>query len=105
MFTLPDLPYAYDALEPHIDAQTMTIHHTKHHQGYVDNLNKALDKHSELHKKSLDDLLRDLKSIPDDIRTAVQNNGGGHWNHSFFWEIMGPNAEGEPARDLGGAID
>ena len=89
--TLPALPYSNNALEPHIDAQTMQIHHGKHHQTYVTNLNTALDKHPELHKKSLDDLLRDLNSVPEDIRTAVRNNGGGHWNHSMFWKLMGPN--------------
>src|ERR1043166_8447646 len=97
---LPKLPYPNDALEPHIDARTMEIHHTKHHQAYVDNLNKALDKHSDLQKKGLEDLLRDIKSVPEDIRTAVRNNGGGHANHSFFWKIMGPNAGGEPKGKL-----
>jgi Fe-Mn family superoxide dismutase len=93
---LPALPYDPGALEPHIDAQTMQIHHGKHHQTYVTNLNAALDKHSELHGKSLDDLLRNLNSVPEDIRTAVRNNGGGHWNHSFFWKLMGPGAGGAP---------
>ncbi len=93
---LPPLPYAYNALEPHIDEQTMRIHHDKHHGTYVTNLNAALDKHPDLHKKSLDDLLRDLSSVPEDIRTAVRNNGGGHWNHSMFWQIMAPKAGGEP---------
>jgi superoxide dismutase, Fe-Mn family len=93
---LPALPYDPGALEPHIDAQTMQIHHGKHHQTYVTNLNAALDKHPELHGKSLDDLIRDLNSVPEDIRTAVRNNGGGHWNHSLFWKLMGPGAGGVP---------
>ena len=95
MFTLPDLPYSYDALEPHIDAQTMEIHHTKHHQGYVDNLNKALTDHPDLQSKSVEDLLKSLNSIPENIRTAVRNHGGGHANHSLFWQLMSPQA-GEP---------
>ncbi len=101
---LPPLPYGYNALEPHIDEQTMRIHHDKHHGTYVTNLNAALDKHPELHKKSLDDLLRDLNSVPEDIRTAVRNNGGGHWNHSMFWQIMGPKAGGEPTGAVKDAI-
>ena len=92
----PPLPYDFAALEPHIDAQTMQIHHGKHHQAYVTNLNAALDKHPELHDKSLDDLIKGLNSVPEDIRTAVRNNGGGHWNHSLFWKLMGPNAGGAP---------
>ncbi len=102
--TLPALPYDVAALEPHVDAQTMQIHHGKHHQGYVNNLNAALDKHPELHEKSLDELLRGLAALPDDIRTAVRNNGGGHHNHSLFWTIMGPKAGGEPAGKLAAAI-
>jgi len=102
--TLPALPYDFAALEPHIDAQTMQIHHGKHHQAYVNNLNAALDKHPELQNKSLDDLLHDLNAVPEDIRTAVRNNGGGHWNHSMFWQIMGPKAGGEPSGALGDAI-
>jgi Fe-Mn family superoxide dismutase len=101
---LPALPYDPGALEPHIDAQTMQIHHGKHHQAYVTNLNAALDKHPELHDKSLDDLLRDLNSVPDDIRTVVRNNGGGHWNHSLFWTLMGPGAGGEPTGAVAGKI-
>jgi Fe-Mn family superoxide dismutase len=101
---LPSLPYAFDALEPHIDATTMQIHHGKHHQTYVNNLNGALDKHPELHQKSLDDLLGGLSSVPDPIRTAVRNNGGGHWNHSVFWQLMGPGAGGEPSGALASAI-
>jgi len=101
---LPPLPYDFAALEPHIDEQTMRIHHGKHHQAYVTNLNAALDKHPELHQKSLDDLLRDLASVPEDIRTAVRNNGGGHWNHSLFWVVMGPNAGGPPTGAIADAI-
>jgi len=103
-FTLPPLPYPNDALEPHIDAKTMEIHHDKHHQAYVTNLNAALDKHPELQNKSLDDLMHDLNSVPEDIRTAVRNNGGGHWNQSMFWQIMGPKAGGEPTGALADAI-
>lgn len=91
--SLPELPYAFDALEPHIDEETMKVHHGKHHQGYVDKLNAALDKHPELKEKSLEDLLRDLNSVPEDIRTAVRNNGGGHYNHSLFWKVMSPDAK------------
>ena len=103
--TLPALPYSNNALEPHIDAQTMQIHHGKHHQTYVTNLNAALDKHPELHNKSLDDLLRGLNSVPEDIRTAVRNNGGGHWNHSMFWKLMGPNTGGAPSGAVADAIN
>jgi Fe-Mn family superoxide dismutase len=103
-FTLPPLPYAFDALEPHIDAKTMEIHHGKHHQAYVTNLNTALEKAPELQGKSIDDLLRDLSSVPEAIRTAVRNNGGGHWNHTMFWEIMAPKGGGEPSGPLGKAI-
>jgi Fe-Mn family superoxide dismutase len=102
--TLPALPYAFDALEPHIDARTMEIHHGKHHQAYVTNLNAALEKAPELAGVSLDDLLRDLTKVPESIRTAVRNNGGGHWNHALFWTLMAPNAGGEPGGDLGAAI-
>ncbi|MBK9979704.1 MAG: superoxide dismutase [Gemmatimonadetes bacterium] len=102
--TLPALPYAFDALEPHIDAQTMQIHHGKHHQAYVTNLNAALDKHAGLQDKPLEELLGNLAGVPDDIRTAVRNNGGGHWNHTLFWNLMGPNAGGEPTGALGAAI-
>jgi Fe-Mn family superoxide dismutase len=91
-------------LEPHIDAQTMQIHHGKHHQAYVNNLNAALDKHPELHKKSLEDLLKGISSIPDDIRTAVRNNAGGHHNHSMFWQLMGPKKGGEPKGKVAEAI-
>ena len=103
-FTLPALPYAYDALEPHIDARTMEIHHTKHHQTYVNNLNAALEKAPQLVGKSLDDLMRGISSVPEAVRTAVRNNGGGHWNHSMFWELMGPQKGGEPKGRIGDAI-
>jgi Fe-Mn family superoxide dismutase len=102
--TLPALPYDFGALEPHIDAQTMQIHHDKHHQAYVNNLNAALDKHPEWHTKSLDELLRGINTVPEDIRTAVRNNAGGHHNHSLFWTIMGPKAGGEPSGKLADAI-
>ena len=103
-FTLPPLPYDFAALEPTIDAKTMEIHHDKHHGAYVNNLNAALEKAPELQSKSLDDLLRHLDAVPESIRTAVRNNGGGHWNHSMFWEIMSPNGGGEPSGKLGDAI-
>ncbi|MCD1258731.1 superoxide dismutase [Paenibacillus athensensis] len=102
---LPALPYANNALEPHIDETTMMIHHDRHHNAYVTNLNAALDKHPELHEKSLNDLISDLNSVPEDIRTAVRNNGGGHANHSLFWETIGPNAGGAPSGALAAAID
>ena len=102
--TLPALPYAFDALEPHIDAQTMQIHHGKHHQTYVTNLNAALDKHAALHNESLDSLLAGLAKVPEEIRAAVRNNGGGHWNHTQFWTWMAPNAGGEPTGKLANAI-
>jgi superoxide dismutase, Fe-Mn family len=104
-YTLPPLPYPTNALEPHIDAQTMEIHHGKHHQAYVTNLNAALEKAPELANKSLDDLLRNLNSVPEAVRTAVRNNGGGHWNHSQFWRTMAPNAGGKPSGKLAQAID
>jgi superoxide dismutase, Fe-Mn family len=103
-FSLPALPYAYDALEPHIDARTMEIHHTKHHQAYVNNLNAAIEKAPELANKSLDDLMRGINSVPEAVRTAVRNNGGGHWNHSMFWQLMGANKGGEPTGTLADAI-
>jgi superoxide dismutase, Fe-Mn family len=99
------LPYAYDALEPHIDARTMEIHHSKHHQTYVNNLNAALDKHPELHQKSLDALLGNLSAVPEDIRTAVRNNGGGVANHNIFWSIMKKGGGGEPKGELLKAIE
>ena len=103
--SLPPLPYSPDALEPHIDTKTMEIHHGKHHQAYVTNLNAALDKHPDLHSKSIEDLLKGLNSVPEDIRTAVRNNGGGHYNHSMFWQIMGPNAGGQPDGAIADAIN
>ncbi|HET7552035.1 MAG TPA: superoxide dismutase [Gemmatimonadaceae bacterium] len=103
-FTLPPLPYGYDALEPNIDARTMEIHHTKHHQGYVNNLNAAIEKAPELQNKSLEELLKNLSAVPEKVRTAVRNNAGGHWNHSLFWTIMAPNGGGEPAGDIANAI-
>ena len=103
--TLPALPYDFAALEPHIDAQTMQIHHDKHHQAYVTNLNAALDKHPDLHAKSLDDLLRGIASVPEDIRTAVRNHGGGHHNHSLFWTVMAPRAGGEPSGALADGLN
>jgi Fe-Mn family superoxide dismutase len=102
--TLPPLPYPVDALEPHIDARTMEIHHGKHHAAYVTNLNAALDKHPELHAKDVEDLARSLSTVPEDIRTAVRNNGGGHLNHAMFWQIMGPNAGGPPTGAIADAI-
>ena len=102
--SLAPLPYDYAALEPHIDAQTMQIHHGKHHQAYVTNLNATLDKHPALHGHSLDELLKNLAAVPDDIRMAVRNNGGGHWNHTFFWNLMAPNAGGAPTGALAEAI-
>src|SRR5664279_1401695 len=103
-YTLPPLPYPTDALEPTIDKQTMEIHHGKHHQAYVTNLNAAIDKHPELGSKSVEDLLKDLSAVPEDIRTAVRNNGGGHANHTMFWEIMGPNGGGAPTGKVADAI-
>lgn len=102
--TLPPLPYAPEALEPHIDAQTMNIHHGKHHQAYVTNLNAAIEKAPELAGWSLDDLCRRINEVPEAVRTAVRNNGGGHWNHSLFWQLMAPNAGGEPTGALAEAI-
>jgi Fe-Mn family superoxide dismutase len=101
---LPKLPYPYDALEPHIDARTMEIHHTKHHQGYVTNLNAALDKAPELKSKSLEDLLRGINAVPEAIRTAVRNHGGGHANHSLFWQVMKPKGGGSPGGKLASAV-
>ena len=104
-YSLPDLPYGYDALEPHIDARTMEIHHTKHHQTYVDNLNKAVQGHDDLNFDSVDELMRNFNKVPADIQTAVRNNGGGHTNHSLFWTVMGPDGGGKPDGDLANAID
>ena len=104
-FTLPDLPYSFDALEPHVDARTMEIHHDKHHAGYVAKLNAALEGHADLAGKSIDELVADVDSVPDAIRGAVRNNGGGHANHSLFWEIMSPDGGGAPTGELAQAID
>jgi Fe-Mn family superoxide dismutase len=103
-YELPALPYAFDALEPHIDAQTMQIHHGKHHQTYINNLNAALEKYPELQGKPVEDLIKDLNAIPEAIRTAVRNNGGGHANHTLFWQIMGPGAGGAPTGAIADAI-
>src|SRR5919109_327193 len=103
-FTLPPLPYDYAALEPHIDARTMEIHHSKHHQTYVNNLNAALEKAQGLQDASLEELLRGLDRVPEGARAAVRNNGGGHWNHSLFWQVMSPNAGGEPGGAVADAI-
>ena len=102
---LPDLTYSTDALQPHIDAKTMEIHHGKHHAAYVANLNKALDAHADLQQKSITELLSDLSSVPENIRGAVRNNGGGHFNHTLFWKIMGPDGGGTPTGELGDAIN
>ncbi|MFH1277311.1 MAG: superoxide dismutase [Candidatus Eisenbacteria bacterium] len=102
--TLPNLPYSFDALEPYIDARTMEIHHDKHHAAYVTNLNKALEGHDDLGKKSLGALMGDLNAVPETIRTAVRNNGGGHWNHTLFWTVMGKNGGGEPKGAPAGEI-
>ena len=103
--TLPDLGYSFDALEPHIDAQTMEIHHDRHHQAYLTNLNNAIAGNAALEAKSIDELVSDLASVPDDIRGAVRNNGGGHWNHSFFWKVIAPGGASAPSGDLAAAID
>jgi Fe-Mn family superoxide dismutase len=104
-YEVPTLPYAYDALEPHIDKETMTLHHDKHHQAYVTNLNAAIEKHPELGSKSPQELIKNLDAIPEDIRPAVRNNGGGHVNHSMFWEIMKPGGGGAPTGPLADAIN
>ncbi|MBW4551303.1 MAG: superoxide dismutase [Aphanocapsa sp. GSE-SYN-MK-11-07L] len=104
-FSLPPLPYAYDALEPHIDTMTMQIHHDRHHAAYVNNLNAAIAKYPQLASKTAEDLVKDLASLPEDIRTAVRNNAGGHINHSMFWQIMGPKAGGEPKGEIAAAIN
>ncbi|UCF21635.1 MAG: superoxide dismutase [Gemmatimonadota bacterium] len=104
-YELPALPYDYTALEPHIDEQTMRIHHGKHHAGYVSKLNAALEKHPDLADQSVEELIRGINKVPEDIRTAVRNNGGGHANHSLFWSIMSPDGGGEPSGDLAAAID
>lgn len=104
-FELPQLPYAYDALEPHIDKETMNIHHTKHHNTYVTNLNAALEGNEALQSKSVEELIANLDAVPEEKRTAVRNNGGGHANHSFFWQILSPNGGGEPKGELAEAIN
>ena len=104
-YELPELPYAYDALEPHIDKETMNIHHTKHHNTYVTNVNNALADHSDLQDKSVEELIANLDAVPEAIRTAVRNNGGGHANHSLFWQILSPNGGGNPTGELASAID
>ncbi len=104
MFEVPPLPYAFDALEPHVDAKTMEIHHDKHHAAYVSKLNAALEGHEGLQKKKVEEILKDINSVPEGIRTAVRNNGGGHANHSLFWEIMGPGGGGQPTGTVAQAI-
>ncbi|HZJ10796.1 MAG TPA: superoxide dismutase [Trueperaceae bacterium] len=104
-FTLPDLPYPKDALEPHIDAKTMEVHHGKHHAAYTEKLNAAVEKHAGLASKSAEELVKDLSSVPEDVRKAVQNNGGGFLNHNLFWKAMSPNGGGSPSGDVAGAID
>lgn len=104
-FKLPELPYAYDALEPHIDKETMTIHHTKHHNTYVTNLNKAIEGVSALEDQPIEELVANLNSVPENIRTAVRNNGGGHANHSLFWTLLSPNGGGAPTGELADAIE
>ena len=103
-YKLPDLPYAYDALESHIDEETMKLHHDKHHNTYVEGVNKAIEGHEDLQKLSIEELVAKLDEVPENIRTAVRNSGGGHANHSLFWEIMSPNGGGEPTGELGDAI-
>src|SRR5262245_18896259 len=103
-YELPKLPYPYNALEPHIDARTMEIHHTKHHQAYVTNVNTALQGKADLEKLPVDELIHHLDKVPEDIRATVRNNGGGHSNHTFFWQLMGPGKGGEPKGDLAGAL-
>ncbi len=104
-YKLPDLPYAFDALEPHIDAKTMEIHHDKHHAAYVNNVNKALEGHDDLASKSIEDLMSNLDAVPENVRTAVRNNGGGHVNHSLFWQLLSPNGGGAPTGAIGEAIN
>jgi Fe-Mn family superoxide dismutase len=104
-FKLPKLKYSYEALEPHIDALTMETHYSKHHKGYVDNLNKALEGHSKFQEMSIEEILKSLDQLPEEIRTAVRNNGGGHYNHTLFWEIMSPEGGGKPEGELAKKID
>ncbi len=103
--SLPELPYAYDALEPYVDQRTMEIHHQKHHAAYIAKLNAALEAHPDLQEKSVEELLKNLSDLPESIQTAVRNNGGGHYNHTIFWNIMGPNAGGDPVGNLASDID
>jgi len=103
-YDLPNLPFSYDALEPHIDARTMEIHYSKHHAGYVSKVNAALEKHADLQSRTVEDLIRGIDTVPEDIRTAVRNNGGGHANHLLFWTVMGPGGGGEPGGKLADAI-
>ena len=105
IFKLPELNYSYDALEPHIDKQTMEIHHTKHHQAYVDKLNQALEKYPEFQNMEIEEILKSLDKLPEDIKTAVRNNGGGHYNHDLFWKIMSPDGERKPVGELAKKID
>jgi len=104
-YSLPSLEYSVDALEPHVDARTMEIHHGKHHQTYIDKLNGAIEGHSELGEKSVDDLITNLSDLPESMQTAVRNNGGGHFNHTFFWQCVSPNGGGTPSGELSNAID
>ncbi len=104
-YSLPSLEYSVDALEPHVDARTMEIHHGKHHQTYIDKLNGAIEGHSELGEKSVDDLITNLSDLPESMQTAVRNNGGGHFNHTFFWQCISPNGGGTPSGELSNAID
>jgi len=104
-YTLPQIPYPYNALEPYIDQMTMEIHHTKHHQAYINNLNSALEKYTEFHNLELEEILKDLSKLPEEIRTIVRNNGGGHYNHTLFWEIMKPNGGGDPDEELRKVIE
>ena len=104
-YSLPSLEYSVDALEPHVDARTMEIHHGKHHQTYIDKLNGAIEGHSELGEKSINDLITNLSDLPESMQTAVRNNGGGHFNHTFFWQCVSPNGGGTPSGELSNAID
>jgi Fe-Mn family superoxide dismutase len=105
MFTLPDLPYDFNALEPYIDARTMELHHGKHHQAYIDNLNKALEKAPALQEKTIEEIVSNLNSAPEEVRTAIRNHGGGHYNHSLFWQVMSPSGGGRPSGALAAQID
>lgn len=105
LFKLPELNYSYEALEPHIDQVTMETHHSKHHQAYIDNLNKALEGHEDLKNKDIENLIKELETVPENIRTAVRNNGGGHYNHALFWEFLSPDGGGAPKGELASKID